>query len=860
MRLREIRGRPGAPLHDRLHEVAAIGELLDGAHGGAGGALAIVGPAGIGRTALLEHACKRAGERGFAILVARGVEHERELPFGVAHQALARQLGRRVRALLLAASTQRAALLGLHAALTALAEHTPTLLAIDDAQWADEASMHWLAFTALRLAGTRVALVVGARTGEVRGLTALEESGATMLRPRPLGAPAIAALLRARLGREPAPGLVLACRAATGGNPFLLGEHLATLESSCRGSASSRLERFVEGRMAALAPGARRLGEAVALLGQAVELRDAAALAGLEGERAAAAADELRQSDLLASGDVLSFAESLVAETVYTALPPSRRALMHARAARLSTRRAAAARHLLASLPGADPWAAGVLRREGERALADGATSNAVALLRRAAREAVVEGRGELMTALGIAEARLGCPEALRHLRVARRLCGADRIAPELVRSLLAQGRGAEAFAFADEVARNAPELRSRLEVELYDGTRLVPGLGARTAARVACHERTLPACAAAELACRGISSVRAAALARSVSTAPGSTEHTISCQALIWCDDLAHARDLSEAARSAARRHGAIAVGERIAAQRAELELRAGSLAAAEAHARSGGARALAWLILVLLERGEHESAAELLASAPVDAGAALRFARGRLRISQRDFEGGLADLLEAGAVLQREHVPGPAVLPWRAEAALAHAARGDAAEAERHAREEYRLAREFGAPRPLGLALRALAAAGGCAARVERCREAVAVLARSEARLDHAHALCDLGAALRRGGARREAREPLRAALDTATRLDAAALAARAREELVVTGARPRRAAQSGRDALTPAEVRVAGLAMRGLANREIAQELFLTVKTIETELGHAYAKLGIRSRRELASALGS
>jgi DNA-binding NarL/FixJ family response regulator len=118
----------------------------------------------------------------------------------------------------------------------------------------------------------------------------------------------------------------------------------------------------------------------------------------------------------------------------------------------------------------------------------------------------------------------------------------------------------------------------------------------------------------------------------------------------------------------------------------------------------------------------------------------------------------------------------------------------------------------------------------------------------------------MCDLGAALRRGGARRAAREPLRTALAAATHLGATALAARAREELAASGARPRRAAQSGRDALTPAELRVATLAARGLANREIAQELFLTVKTIETELGHAYAKLGIRSRRELHSALGS
>ena len=191
--------------------------------------------------------------------------------------------------------------------------------------------------------------------------------------------------------------------------------------------------------------------------------------------------------------------------------------------------------------------------------------------------------------------------------------------------------------------------------------------------------------------------------------------------------------------------------------------------------------------------------------------------------------------------------------MIPWRSTAALALPP-----DAEALAGEEHALAVRFGAPRAIGRALRVLAAVGPPAERTERCRAAVAVLEGSEARLEYAHALCDLGASLRRERARRDAREPLRAALDLAVRCDAAALARRAREELAASGARPRRLAQSGRDALTPAELRVARLAARGLANREIAQTLVVTVKTVETELGHAYAKLGIRSRRELAVAL--
>jgi DNA-binding CsgD family transcriptional regulator len=109
-----------------------------------------------------------------------------------------------------------------------------------------------------------------------------------------------------------------------------------------------------------------------------------------------------------------------------------------------------------------------------------------------------------------------------------------------------------------------------------------------------------------------------------------------------------------------------------------------------------------------------------------------------------------------------------------------------------------------------------------------------------------------------LRHERARRAAREPLREALEIARRCGATRLLARAREELAASGARPRRLAQTGREALTPAELRVARLAAGGLANREIARTLVVSVKTVETQLGHAYAKLGIRSRSELARVL--
>ncbi len=143
------------------------------------------------------------------------------------------------------------------------------------------------------------------------------------------------------------------------------------------------------------------------------------------------------------------------------------------------------------------------------------------------------------------------------------------------------------------------------------------------------------------------------------------------------------------------------------------------------------------------------------------------------------------------------------------------------------------------------------------GGARGIELLGSAVDELERSEARLDHARALCDLGAALRRSKRRVDSREPLRLAIDVALRHGAVPLAERARKELQATGARPRRLVLSGLDSLTPRE-RIARLAAERLTNREIAQELFVSKKAVETHLGSVYRKLDVSSRPALAAVL--
>ena len=269
--------------------------------------------------------------------------------------------------------------------------------------------------------------------------------------------------------------------------------------------------------------------------------------------------------------------------------------------------------------------------------------------------------------------------------------------------------------------------------------------------------------------------------------------------------------------------------------------------------------------LVQALAERGEFRAAEAALEAADVHgppeaigdaySGTLVLNARARLRLAQGDPGAALVDLLEVGRRQEAMREPNPATMDWRSQAALAYAALDEPDAALALAREELELARRFGAARAIGIALRSLGVIGG---ELDRLEEAVAVLAASPARLEHARALADLGVALRHRRRAVDAREPLRQALDLAIRCDATPLAGRARTELLIAGARPRRSQLSGVDALTTNERRVAALAAAGRSNREIGQALYVSHKTVEKHLTAAYRKLGVAARGDLPGAL--
>jgi DNA-binding CsgD family transcriptional regulator len=265
-----------------------------------------------------------------------------------------------------------------------------------------------------------------------------------------------------------------------------------------------------------------------------------------------------------------------------------------------------------------------------------------------------------------------------------------------------------------------------------------------------------------------------------------------------------------------------------------------------------------------ILLEEGRLDEAAVVIAEASTDEArrvwpyGGVLTVRGRMLTARGDDHEALEAFLAAGRHCAAWPYRNPAALAWRSGAALASAAMGDGERARDLAMEEVTLARVWGAPRALGMALRAAGRVTAGAAGRTLLEEAVRVLRGSPARLELARALVDLGVVVRRQGDTAFARTCLRDAMDLAQKCGSSAMAARAYSELVATNAGPRRMRQTGPTALTPTEHQVAELAARGRSDDEIASTLLMPADGVEGVLSGIYRKLGVSGRLQLADAL--
>jgi DNA-binding CsgD family transcriptional regulator len=741
---------------------------------------------------------------------------------------------------------------------------------------------------------------------------------AAAIRPGPLGRDSIAVLARELHDLDPDEAFCAALEAATGGNPLFVG---AVLDAVAREGTSPTAEqaprlleigaqgvsRAVGLRLTRLPPEALALLRAASILGDGTALRHAAALASVEASELGAAAAALVRLDLLRREDPIEFFHPVVRSAVYETLDVVERDAAHRLAAEVLLGAGAlpesAAGHLLRVAQQADPFVVSTLREAAERSLAQGAADAAVGYLGRALEERIdPAARAEVLVELGLAERRTNGPAAADHLRAGLELLAdpgrRGQVALELGRALWFTDRSADALAVfeqaLDEVDRERdPDLHELLVAELISSAWWVPqtypiaeaaiseldldalhgGLGSEILLATMAHYEyrlALHRERAVELARR--------ALAPGNLLASGSVAFYYAVNVLPRAGLLDEAVSIFDQAVAEARRRGDIFNVAFMLLWRGKCQTDGGDLRAAVADLREAidlcvaHGMLIAWpynigfLAYALLEQGEADEAARVIDEGgfpeqlPVDQLHLVwfRLYRGRLRIKIGSPERGVEELLQVGETVRLVPCDNPSDVPWRSWAAegLRLLDRND--EARDLAGEELTLARSWGDPQAVGASLRMLGLVEGGAAGVRLLREAVEVLAGSEARLEHARALVDLGAALSRANQRTEARARLREGVDLARSVGAFGLAERANEEIAATGARPRKVLQTGLDALTASERRVAQLAADGMSNKEIAQTLFVTIKTVEVHLSHAYRKLEISSRAQLHKAL--
>jgi DNA-binding CsgD family transcriptional regulator len=921
-----------AALLERRDPLDRVARAVEGAIAGEPRVVLVEGEAGIGKTSVLAEAERLAAERGCKPLTARGGMLERAHGYGIVRQLVEAEV--RHRAELLTgpaalvgavlgiespvAGDARGIMHGLYWLTAGLADERPLVLLVDDAQWADPASLEWLVYLGQRSEGLRLALVVAVRPGEADGpygvLDVLAaQPRAETVRLRPLSPDATATLMSQTFDEPPDPTLVNACHEQTGGNPWLVGTlsrellsegHRPTADAVPRvyelvPDAVTRVTRL---RLERQSADAVALVRALAILGSSARLHDAAQLAGLTADAAAQAADELIAARLVAMDSDLEFVHPLVRDVVYHDLPPAHRGAEHKRAAVLLDAEGVPAEqlaaHLLAATQAGDPWMVDKLRAAAITERSRGAAHAAATLLARALDEPppAVE-RTELLCELGDVRMLAGDLSAVATLREALDQPGDPgeqaRAALLLGRLLVFAGDSKGAVDVLAPAIEAAQDVDARLTLEaafvaaaLADRT--LEGQAAQRTAKLRATARPLTRAGrlvdgllAYDAAMRGESAAEAIALARSALRNDEPYEavefDVVPMSMLAICDALDEAAAAYAEVTTRLRDGGhVIAFGTVSAMQSWTSHLR-GDLAGAELEARdaltvmadspalaapAGFARG--HLAATLLARGQPGEAATLIGDPEQLAASSLTWDRNNLYVagllasSEGRFEDAARRLLRCGELHEEHGIVNPAFSPWRSAAALALTRTGDDERAAELATQELALARRFGAARSIGVALRAAGVIAGDETGLEQLEESVATLRESPAALERARSLVALGAALRRAGRRAAARPALSEGLELALRCGATPLADRAREELLAAGSRPRAALRRGPDALTPSELRVATMAAEGLSNPAIAQRLFVTRATVESHLHAAYRKLGIGSREELSAAL--
>ncbi|MDT4986387.1 MAG: hypothetical protein QOI74_481 [Micromonosporaceae bacterium] len=935
-------------LVERANELKVVDAAVAQLARGHGALLVFEGPPGSGRTHLLRVLAERVSARGARALRGRAGHGDRGFPFGLIHQLVEPWLSQAdpaERTSAFAGGARLATglfdyaagdlpdepppaglhqpLYGLYWLLRNIAQHGPLVLVIDDLQWADTPSLHFVRYLAERLDDMPVLILASAVPHE-HGATAdiLQEAFTApwthVIGVRPLSGAGTQAVVAALLEAPAEARFAAACHELSAGNPYLLHELVVDLRwrkvqpvdaevAAVHATLPRSVVRRVRSWLLRLPEPAARLARAFAVLGGGGLLRHAAEVAGLEPPVAADAVRILSLVGLLgaADGEEPRLAHPLVSAAIYDDLAPGFRTRAHDRIARMfaaeGLRLDQIADHLLPTRPVASRWVVDVLRAAARCGSVETDPVRSAAWLARALAEPPPDGeRAAVLAELGAAERRARDGAAIGHLAAA--LAGAEEpallntVRRELGLALTAAGRFTEALVALDGAADGTDGAGALpcLAADAIAVAQLTPGTRGKATEWLrhvpADHDEfALAACRAVEEMARGGD---AADVARYAERAldetrgplpPADSETLAGCLAawmLIACDRHATAERAIQNVRQLMTGANLPLAATMAECLEARLSLDYGRLGEAEALAHGvlartadcelsglAGPLASAALVDTLREGGRLAEAADRLAGcAPQDwtpesvAAVPLLRARARVRLARGDITAAVADLRGVDLLIQAW---GPATLGYgahRAELVVALTRLGDLEGARELALDAVEAARRFGAQRLLAAALRACCLTTTDRDGLAMLQEAVTLLDGSPYPLDRAAALIDLGAALRRAGRRGDARARLQAAIELAGHCGAIALRDHALGELSVAGGRVRRDRHADPTSLTPAELRVVRMAADGMRNGEIARTLFVSVKAVEWHLSHAYPKLGVRNRHELPRVLSA